>query len=117
MMTLNLEKENVKDKPRLVFRCERTAWVGSKGDINFRVRYWPLKNKSTGDSWAMEDDLHETLVCHNYAYDSTDPIIHKGKHGKLYEVVYTNISTDWETGYVDGYDLELREYEEDKSVE
>jgi hypothetical protein len=60
----------------------------------------------------MLDDLIETLACHDYNHGKADPIIHDGKHGKLYEVVITNVSTDWETGYVDGYDLKMVEYNE-----
>lgn len=112
MMTLNLEKESESVKPRLVFRCEKTAWVGSAGDINFRTRYRPLKSKAVGDTFMMEDDLHEFLVGHDYNHDNADPIIHNGKNGRLYEVNYTNVSTDWESGIVDGYDIELTEYVE-----
>lgn len=111
MTILNIEKESESDKPRLIFRCERTAWVGSAGDINFRTRYLPLKSKSHGDTSMMEDDMHEIIVDHNFNYHkASDPFIHEGVHGKLYEVTYTNISTDWESGYVDGYDIELKEY-------
>lgn len=101
------------EEQRLVYRCEKTCWIGAKGDINFRTRYFPLKGKSCGDYLHIQDDIQEILACHDYSYDNADPVIHQGKNGKLYEVKYVNISRDWETGIVDGYDVELREYEED----
>ena len=36
--------------------------------------------------------------------------IEKCKHGKLYILEYCNIATDWETGYVDSWDLRAVEY-------
>jgi len=46
------------------------------------------------------DDLSEQVIIGSM-------IIPEIEHGKLYEVIVTNESRDWETGYVDDYDLEV----------
>jgi hypothetical protein len=37
----------------------------------------------------------------------------KNKNGKLYKLMITNISKDWETGFVDNYDIKFEELEEE----
>ena len=41
--------------------------------------------------------------------------IESAKSGKLYEIKMVNMSTDWETGYVDEWDLQLVPYEESEA--
>lgn len=46
------------------------------------------------------DDMSEQVIIGSM-------IIPEIEHGKLYEVIVINESRDWETGYVDDYDLEV----------
>lgn len=96
----------------LVFRCEQTGWVGSDKDVNFRERYRFLVRKSCPGCSKCEwmfDDLWERLSDSSWGWNS---IRHEGENGKLYKLVITNISKDWETGLVDDYDLEFEPIEE-----
>lgn len=76
--------------------------------ILFSVRLNKMKRMSCGgckDCGAIEDELNEI--------DPTIwPIldIEKCKHGELYTLEYCNISTDWETGYADSWDLRAAKY-------
>ena len=36
-------------------------------------------------------------------------LINELQDGLLYTIMITNISKDWESGFVDGYDLEFKE--------
>lgn len=111
-LQVTVKKSDSKAEPckGLVFRCEITSWVGGKGDVNFRERYHFIKSKSCpgcDQCGIMKDELQDFTTdpkCYN--------IIHEGQHGKLYTVRVTNISTDWETGFVDDWDLEFIEYKE-----
>ncbi len=97
----------------LFYRVAREAWKGSDADICFRFRFRPLTNRScTGCdlcSWLLED-LDTRLYDYNaghmdYDFDSLS-------HGMLVELKVTGVSTDWETGVVDDYDIEFIEVKE-----
>lgn len=110
------EQKTTKQEPckGLVFRCERTAW-GDGGEINFKTRFRLLKRKSCPGCEQCDflwEDVGERLSM-AYDWSTADPIIHEGVNGKMYRLMVTNMSTDWETGICDDYDLELREYNEE----
>ena len=98
----------------LIFRYARETWIGTAQDINFRDRFRFIKGKSCEGcdkcGW-MWDDLHEFLCdpefCNIICPDEP-------KQNQLYTIIVSNISKDWETGYVDEWDLEFVEYEEPK---
>jgi hypothetical protein len=101
-----------------IYRCERTSYVGSGGDVNFKIRFRPLKRMSCPGcefcGW-VDDDLHERLNEFYYKFDpGSHPIIHDNcEHGKLYELKITGVSTDWESGVVDDYDLTFVEVKDE----
>lgn len=97
----------------LFFRCEITSYIGSDRDVNFKTRFRFLKRMSCpgcAQCGAMWDDLREGLCDPKYS----NVIFESGQIGELYQLKVTNISTDWETGYVDDYDLEFVRVEEKK---
>lgn len=116
LVDLSLDETNPEPKPTcngLVFRYEKTAWIGSAGDINFKDRFRPIKSKScTGceECGYLQDELQERLSEYSNGWDiiiCDNPI-----DGKLYTPSVTNISRDWETGLVDDWDIEFTEYVE-----
>ena len=99
----------------LVFRCERTAWFGIDQDINFRRRFRLLKRKSCPGcskcDW-MWDDLSERFSDFGSQQDGID--YDDCEHGKLYELQTTDVSYDYESGFVDSYNMKFVEVKEDK---
>jgi hypothetical protein len=49
--------------------------------------------------WLM-DDINESMACGNVIFPEIE-------NEKLYSVRMVNISRDWESGFVDDYDLEI----------
>ena len=107
--------ENEKNEPEtcggLFYRVAREAWFGSSGDICFRYRFRPLKSKSCTGCWTCEwllDDFTERLNDYNSGYIDFQ-LEQYYNHGALVQLKVTNISTDWETGIVDDYDIDFVE--------
>lgn len=87
---------------RLVGRVKTTRYMTSKG-FAYKKEFIVLKRKST-------ISLNEVMV----ELDTDFPInFHEVPDG-LYELLFINISHDWETGYADDWDVKLVEYHEDK---
>ena len=92
-----------------VFKADVSHCRTKKG-VLFCVRLNELKRKSCSGcpecGW-IDDSFGEL--------SSDWPIlgIEKAEHGKLYRIGMTNISRDYESGWVDDYDLELIELEEE----
>lgn len=83
-----------------VYRKETTYYRTKKG-FAFKVDLIKLKRKSYGFD-ALEDDF---MGCDSL---SSLPInLHKVPDGE-YSVEVINVSKDWETGIVDGWDLILK---------
>lgn len=100
---------------KLVFRYVREAWIGSEGDINVRERFrpvWRLSRQDEGTSYLLED-LNERLNAYVNGWGSNPLSARKYKVDQLYQLEVTNISTDWETGIVDDWDVEFVPYKED----
>lgn len=73
------------------------------GKIEFKSGFRFLKRMSCpgcehcgGMFYAISESLYSNNI-----------IIPQIEHGKLYTVAITNIHTDWETGYVEDYDIEF----------
>ena len=101
---LSPEQENCKG---MVFKADVQHCRTERG-VLFSVRLNKMKRMSCPgciNCGGTEDSLSEI-----------DPEIwsildiEKCKHGKLYTLEYCNIRTDWETGYVDSFDLRAVEY-------
>ena len=56
--------------------------------------------------WWMIDDMKEMIDCDDGL------IMSEIEDGALYVLRMTNVETDWETGFVDGYNFELIKVEE-----
>ena len=110
------KREEPKECKGLIFRCETTMWRGSDGSVNFKERYCQLARKSCPGcqqcDWLMED-LDQRL----YDFLFADTISRGGSNGALYKLEVTNMSTDWETGFVDDYDVGFAPYKEPENVE
>lgn len=90
-----------------VYKSSVQRFPTHKG-FGMSIRLNELKRRSCSCNKCqyLEDDINE-FMCHEGIIGIEDV-----KDGKLYTVGYTNISTDWESGIVDDWDLELIEIEE-----
>ena len=90
----------------LVFRGYRSTFY-SKGRLEMRQGVRLLKSKSCPGCnkcrWET-DEIREAIDCNSLIMPGI-------KDGALYGLHAVNISKDWETGYVDAYDLEIYELE------
>lgn len=91
-------------KTRCVVRVSTSYWSDSRS-IHVKKSISYLKRTSQGHNWLDEevdmigaDEVIRSIV----NFDSC-------KDG-LYTVEFCNLSTDWETGHIDGYDLFLKPY-------
>lgn len=99
----------------LIFRFARDTWMGTAQDINFRDRFRFIKGKScTGCAQCdfLWEDLHENLCDPKFNYVSYDAEAHD--QDQLYTLIVLPGTPDWETGYVEDWELEFRKYEEPK---
>lgn len=98
----------------LFYRVAREAWFGSNGDICFRYRFRPLTSKSCIGCYTCEwllEDFAERLNDYNSGYVDFQ-LEQYYNHGSLVQLKVTNVSTDWETGIVDDYDIDFVEVNE-----
>ena len=82
----------------LLFRVRESRYRAAGDTIAFRREYRFLKKKSCpgcNQCGYLWDDLAER----NYE------VIDGGNDGDIVQLRVTNISTDWETGYADDWDL------------
>lgn len=93
---------------RLVIRLRRVYWSDRKG-VYSKCEIIFLKRKSSGYNILEEDtsmfganEIFQNIINLNTCKDG------------IYEVKLCNISTDFETGYLDAYDYELVSIETDK---
>ena len=86
------------------YRYTENNYINLRGAICLEQKMTPLKKQSCPGcekcGW-IDDDLHESIV------NVRPPIIKKAANNGIYTVEITNISRDWETGYVDDYDFEF----------
>jgi len=89
----------------LIFRADVNAYVNSKGTYVCQEKMILLKRKSclTCETCiSLEELLSEGVA------EGRLPIINNIKHERLYSLHVVNKTTDWETGWVDDYDLEFK---------
>jgi hypothetical protein len=98
----------VKSCSGTVFKADVQNFRTNKGGFGFSVRLVPVKRLScTGcEACGWQSEAFSEV-------GNDWPIlnIETAEHDKLYEVGVCNIGTDWETGQVDEWDLELIPYE------
>lgn len=87
-----------------VYKASVQRFPTSKG-FGMSIRLNELKRKSCTCSKCLylEDNINESM--YNEGIIGLEDV----EDGKLYTVGYTNISTDWEHGVIDGWDLKLIE--------
>lgn len=93
------------EDPVVVVRLKRSSWYDHNG-FYMKTSLTFLKRKCVGDNWVYEDLRNADA---DWAFETLVLPPHDG----IYQVLMTNVSTDWETGYVDDYDLTLVPYKED----
>lgn len=99
----------------LFFRVAKEAWMGSDGSICFRFRMRPLKSKSCSGCWTCSwllDDYCEYLNLYNSG-DIDIQLEQYFNHGTLVQLKVTHVSTDWETGVVDDYEIDFVEVKDE----
>lgn len=103
-------KENT-DKPSCkgkIFKASRNYFY-DKGRLVNSVEFRLLKRKSCSGckkcGW-IEEYLREEVNC-KYPILGLEEV----RPGRLYTIRMCNISTDWETGYVEDFELEVIEVE------
>ena len=99
---------NLKDCKGQIYRFALDRWVGSDADVNVRYRYRYLASKSCSGcekcAW-LNEALREHLSNLAYGFggevhEYDTPVV-----GALYQLKMVNVSTDWESGYVDDFDI------------
>ena len=93
----------------LFYRADVSQYSTDKG-FSLKINLNKLKRKSCegcGECGFIEDDLQERL-CNEVLPINMETV----EHGKIYRLITTNWSIDWETGIVDDWDLELIEVED-----
>lgn len=90
----------------LFYRCKVNSFINSKGAYVYQERMVPLKRMSCPGCVHCGDLLDEL---NEVAFDKymNGPVIEKIKDSGLYKLQITNISTDWESGIVDDWDIEF----------
>lgn len=99
------QKEQQENKPceGKVYRAHLNAFINSKGEYVEQKRMTPMKRMSCPGcekcDWLLED-LREQII-------STDmsPIVTTLVNKAFYRLVVANITKDWESGIVDGWDI------------
>ena len=87
-----------------IVRLSRTAWHNENG-VHYKTSLTYLKRKCVGYN-ILDDSAHMAGAI------ESEPInMHELADG-IYSVVMANISRDYESGMIDGYDLALAPYEE-----
>jgi len=87
-----------------IFKAEKRWYIDKQRGYNLKLRIIPVIRKSC-KCCDWDFDLSEGSIPIN---------ISEIKDGELYKIIPVNCSTDFETGYLDGYDLKLIEYIEEK---
>lgn len=90
-----------------IYRASTSWFENSNGDYEYRVKFRHLKRKSC-------PGCKQCASIKECANEMSESIIFplEPKHGSLWKLSITNVSTDWESGVVDDWDVELVEYQE-----
>lgn len=100
----NIEDNDCKG---LIYRCKVNHFKNSKGHVIFSSRFIPMKKLSCPGCHkcgALIESLDECIA------NDTLPITTTEKNNQLYSLEMSDISYDWETGYIDDWDLEFKEF-------
>lgn len=106
----SLVKEKPKECKGLIFRAWPTIYVNG-GEYVETTKMRLLKRKSCKGCPKcdyMMSDLHEQSCDGRGAIMPEIP-----NPNKMYKLEYTNIGYDWETGYVDDWEMEFVEFKDE----
>ena len=96
-----VESAEDKREPICIVRLSRSYWHHEEG-MYCKVSLRYLKRKCQGYNLLKEDAYISSAI------DVMPKIVNLDKcDDGIYQVVSCNVSTDWETGYVDDYDYQL----------
>jgi hypothetical protein len=114
MTELKIMADDTPTQPKkcggMFYRLYREAYTGGAGDVNFKTRFRPQKKLSCeGCGVCLHLTCEDMDILFEQFLDNRCDVNPNAKNGTLYQLKVTNISTDWETGYVDDYDLEFVE--------
>lgn len=100
---INFDKEQV--KPVLVVRVDKNFYRNKSGEFVSQTKLRVMKKLS-----FLSNVFEEDFSCCG-PEDTIDRIVnlYEVKPG-LYEMITVNQTTDWETGYIDGWDYLLIPY-------
>lgn len=104
-MILDLKIDATEDDEKCtgkVYKASVQKFPTSKG-FGMSIRLNELKRKSCKcpNCLCIEDDINESM------YHDGIIGLEEVENGELYTIRYTNITTDWESGIIDGWDLKL----------
>ncbi len=93
----------------LFFRCiVNQYYSATRAEYVAQTKFRKLKKQSCDGCEScdgLEFDLSE--IANGGFGEDAKPIIHNHIDGAVYRLTPTNFSQDWETGVIDGYDLEF----------
>lgn len=104
MMPFELTEEPENTCKGTVYRLKQQNYLDNKGNFVSKTTMVLQKRLScTGCPKCGNDafEISESVSC------GKPPIINDIDPNALYTLTYTNFSTDWESGIVDGYDVEF----------
>lgn len=108
-MKFNLIKNvETNDCKGLIYRCKVNNFKNSKDHIIFSSRFIPMKKLSCpgcSQCGGLIEALNESISNNELPITTTE------KNNQLYYLEITDLSWDWETGYLDDWNLEFKEIE------
>ena len=103
----------------LIFRLRRSSWSHTGDSVGFKYQFRLLKRKwckGCDQCLFLWDDLNERID--DWGKDLSWSDIEFGNTDQaMYQLKVTNISRDWESGYVDDWDIGFVEYKEEKECD
>lgn len=111
MIDLLAVKEDKPECKGRVYRAKVSRFLGKNSSYTYQETMVPMKRLSCPGcsqcGW-FDEDLKE------FALSDYPPIINNIKHGELYYLAVVNEHYDWESGILDGFELEFKEMKEKK---
>lgn len=89
----------------LVYRAKVNIFLNSKDEFVYQQRMVPMKKMSCPgcvNCGFIKEDLDERISNQDYSM-----VPEKIEHNALYRLDATHFSRDWESGWVDDWDLEF----------
>ena len=101
--------DSMYDKKKGLFVSVRSSYYMSDNGLIMTRIVRTLKRRSDRDAYTLEEEASNAGA--DQVFKDLNYL--NGLKDGVYKVVFTSISRDWETGYVDDYKYELRRVEEE----